>query len=102
MTSIELATWVLVFFTACLFFATCAYAYYSYRLFRSSEGQQEIMKNQQRLLKEQIEEMKNHTVALHSQAEVINRLGLTISELPYDAQEIKDKRLTYGGPLKRK
>ena len=98
MNSLELATWFLAVLTGVLTFATLYYAIITHKMLNSSrktqkvlEYQNIIMSSHNDLLSKQIDALQSQASAMHSQTQVLGHLITAISELPSDAQEIKDK-----------
>jgi hypothetical protein len=97
--SLELATWSLVFLTAVLAVATIIYANETRKMNKSSETTQKLLEeqnnligNQNNLLKEQMEISHNQATTLFELSSNLVRLTLAIGNLPFDAQEIRDKK----------
>ena len=98
MTSLELATWGLVAFTGLLTIATSFYAYYSYKMWKSSEENQKIVEEQNRimsshndLLRKQTEALESQASAMHTQIEKLNLMANAITDLPFEVQDMKDR-----------
>ncbi len=91
------ATWTLAIFTIALTGATAAYAWITFKMLKSSDKQQEIMRyhnsivdEQNRIMKEQTESIKYQTEALYKQADMLNFIKMTIESLPYEQDRINN------------
>jgi hypothetical protein len=99
MPCLELATWVMAGLTAVLAGATIVYAIETHKMNKSSketqrlvEEQNSIMAAHNTILKEQLEALRGHTEAITQQSMALIHIEQSISNLPFDAQEIKERK----------
>jgi|SRR5665647_1276514 hypothetical protein len=95
MTNLEWATWILTSFTGALMAATIIYAYFTYKMLKSSELNQKLLEEQNsiavsrnQLLKEQIGESQKQAEALNELSKAIREVGPSI----ISAQTRKEKQ----------
>jgi len=95
MTNLEWATWILTGFTGALMAATIIYAYFTYKMLKSSELNQKLLEEQNsiavsrnQLLKEQIGESQKQAEALNELSKAIREVGPSI----ISAQTRKEKQ----------
>ena len=99
MACLELATWVMAGLTAVLAGATIIYAVETHKMNKSSKETQRLVEEQNStmaahntILKEQLKALQSHTRAITEQSMALIHIEQSISNLPFDAQEIKEKK----------
>ena len=99
MTSIDYATWVLAVFTIILAGATIWYAIETHEMNRSSEKNQALLQEQNKIMDSHNQSLREQTNVQHDLVGVLTGLSQkmvfienAITSLPYDADEMKTKK----------